>query len=674
MLKRMISTVFCFCLVLLAGYSSGCDNKANAQQKTVKKQKSAPKAKLPLAQVPQPRVKVLANLRREHPRLLFTKADQRRVEKTAAKNPLLAKMIRNLTYNAERMLTEPPVRPEKQDYGYSKVMLKQSRECLARVMTLSMAYRLGGDTRFADRAKKEMLQAAAFKDWNPRHFLDTAEMCCALAIGYDWLYDTLSQTDRATIRSAIITKALTPGMKDFFHYRRVAKRGWVYCPNNWNQVCNASLVMGALAVAEDNPTLATEVITNALYSIQNGMSVYQPDGAWLEGPGYWSYGTTYNGLMLAAMDSALGDIFGLAGAKGFVETGSYRIYTTRPNGAFFNYGDCATFADLSPVMFWLARRFNKPQYARFERQRIQDEFARHKGKYKINYGRPCRFYAMEIAWFVERSKSPGGEKLPLDAYFRGSVDIVAMHSSWSKDAIYVGFKGGDNSCSAHAHMDIGSFVLDSNRQTWAIDVGGNPYSMPGFFESGENGRRWKYYSNNSRSHNTLVIDGRIQRVKGSISKVINYLSTPTRAHAIVDMSNAYAGQAKKVLRGIAMLDRNRVLIQDEVTAPVGDVRWCMVTPADIKLDGTRATLSLNEHTLVAKILTPANARFRILSTSPPTKQENPNKGTRMLAAFVKPNGKKPIRLAILLTPIGKDWKKLPKPKLHPLNEWENSKK
>ena len=67
-------------------------------------------------------------------------------------------------------------------------LLDQSRAALRRISTLAGLYRLDGDHRKADRARLEMLAAAAFPDWNPSHFLDVAEMTNALAIGYDWLY------------------------------------------------------------------------------------------------------------------------------------------------------------------------------------------------------------------------------------------------------------------------------------------------------------------------------------------------------------------------------------------------------------------------------------------------------------------------------------------------------
>ena len=53
--------------------------------------------------------------------------------------------------------------------------------------------------------------------------------------------------------------------------------------NNWNQVCNAGMVFGALAIQEDYPELATEVIDRAFESISISMEAYGPDGAYPEG-------------------------------------------------------------------------------------------------------------------------------------------------------------------------------------------------------------------------------------------------------------------------------------------------------------------------------------------------------------------------------------------------------
>src|SRR6185437_2044680 len=109
-------------------------------------------------------------------------------------------------------------------------LLDKSRTALHRIILCSAMYRLEGDKRFADRAREEMLTAAAFADWNPSHFLDVAEMTNAMAIGYDWLYPVLSPQDRATIRKAIVELGLKEGLKIYERHN-----WWTVAHHNWNQ-------------------------------------------------------------------------------------------------------------------------------------------------------------------------------------------------------------------------------------------------------------------------------------------------------------------------------------------------------------------------------------------------------------------------------------------------------
>ncbi|MCD4825862.1 MAG: heparinase II/III-family protein, partial [Phycisphaerae bacterium] len=416
-------------------------------------------------------------------------------------------------------------------------------------------------------------------------------------------------------------------------------------------------------------------------SIPTSMAVYKLDGAWPEGPGYWIYGTNFNSLMISALDTALGNDFGLSKAKGFDKAGNFLMHIIQPGGKrCFNYADGGRGMNIASAMFFLARKFDRPVYAWFERQRMLRRIERHKkqhSEYRMRYADSSRLYAMEIAWFDDRGTVAGLDKQPLDILFRGIVPIVAMRSAWNDaGALYVGFKGGINTIS-HGHLDIGSFVLESDGVDWAIDIGADHYSLPGYWDKKENGQRWKYYRLGSKSHNTLVIDGKLQRVSDKQNKIISFLSTPDRAHAVLDMSNTYKGQAKKVLRGVAMLDRRAVLIQDEITAPAGEVRWGMLTEAKITLDGAKATLTKDGKTLSAEILSPAGARFKIVTPPKPGKKERPHpKNLSMLAVFVKPtgNGKQPMNITVLLKPTGPRWDELSLPKLRPLSEWENTAK
>ena len=67
----------------------------------------------------------------------------------------------------------------------------------------------------------------------------------------------------------------------------------------------------------------------------------------------------YAGLMVAAVESTLGDSFGLAEQPGFAQTGDFALHAVGPFGAAFNFGDSERGFDVSPLA-WLAHRFQRP--------------------------------------------------------------------------------------------------------------------------------------------------------------------------------------------------------------------------------------------------------------------------------------------------------------------------
>ena len=114
------------------------------------------------------------------------------------------------------------------------------------------------------------------------------------------------------------------------------------------------------------------------------------------------------------------------------------------------------------------------------------------------------------------------------------------------------------------------------------------------------------------------------------------------------MSAACEGQASSVKRGIALVGRRALQVTDEITGLDGEVRWGMVTKAMIELQGKTALLTESGRRLRAEIIEPADARFEIDSTKPPTDIENSNQGTSMLA--VKVERQADVRITVLLRP------------------------
>ena len=567
--------------------------------------------------------RLLQSLRPSHPRLLATESELQCVRQMIQSEPLARAWYAELRAKAAKMLDEPTV-------AYKLIgprLLAQSRRCLERIYTLGLLYRLDGDQRFAERLKHELFAAAAFKDWNPSHFLDVAEMTHAFGIGYDWLFDVLSAEERATIRAAIIEKGLKPSFVDTLPNGARGYNWWLTVTHNWNQVGNGGLTVGALAIADEEPELAERVIRRALDAIKLPMGSYAPDGGWDEGLAYWHYATSYTVYFLAAMATALGSDLAewqaLLRMPGFAVTGDFRLHAIGPLGRAFNYADASDRAEAAPELFWLARQFNRPLWAWHERQRS---------------GTP---HATDLLWFDPRGDGAKADNMPLDAFFRG-IDVAFFRSAWEDpQALYVGFKGGNNKAN-HSHLDLGTFVLDAHGYRWAVDLGSDNYNLPAYFGK----QRWTYYRLKTAGHNTLVING-VNQATSARAPIIAFHATSARAFAVADLTAAYP-MTQRVWRGVAMLDRERVLVEDEIEAeqPV-DIVWGMHTPAAISIDGTSATLKQGAETVQARIIAPAGATFEVASATPSTPDENQNAGIHKLIARL-PDKTRQARIAIVI--------------------------
>ena len=569
---------------------------------------------------------ILARLEKDHPRLLATARDFTRLKGWITTNTLAADWHGKLVKQGERILTDPPSQYEIPD---GLRLLDTSRRVVRRVQTLALLYRLSGDGRYASRAWQELSAAAAFKDWNPRHFLDTAEMTHGFALGYDWLYDVWTPAQRATLRAAMVDKGIK--LANDIHSQNT---WWAKARHNWNQVCNGGIGMGALAIGDEVPEVAGPFLAAALKSIQLPMAEFAPDGAWAEGPGYWDYATSYNVLFLAALESALHTDYGLAQMPGFAEAGMFPIYASGPSARTFNYADAHEGTIRAPQMFWLARRFHRPVYAWFEQQMASPQ-------------------PLDLLWLDPRAEAPPADALPLDKWFRHS-EVVTLRGAWGdREATYVGFKAGDNQAN-HSHLDLGSFVIEALGTRWAIDLGSDNYNMPGYFGK----QRWTYYRLRAEGHNTLVINpGEApDQDPAAAARITRFDSKPERAIAVSDLTPAYARQARRVERGIALLNRRCVLVQDEIeTDKPAEVWWFLHTQASTTLgaDGTTAILTRDNTRLEARILSPAQARFTVeeaqpLPTSPHPEMQAQNRGTRKLAIRLK--GVTEGRVAVMLIP------------------------
>ena len=606
----------------------------------------------------------LDTLAPSHPRLLASPERFEWLKRAIASNtiPQLTAWWATISKSASGILSQPVSVYAPDNRG---TILNISRKVIDRVYKCALVYRMNGDTTFAERAWAELQQVASsnFPDWHPGHFLDTAEMTHAAAVGYDWLYDYWTQPRRDTIRNAIITKGLNQSLTLYKN-----NSSWVASSsNNWNLVCNGGMIMGALAIGEKEEPLSEYILSKAVASAGRVMRHYTTDnGGWYEGPGYWDYTTDYNMHLMAALESALGSDFGLSDTCDVWETGMFPLYMVGPTRLSFNFADAGAGNMHGPQLLWISRRFNRPELAWHERNNGGSE-------------------VLDLLWYDTRGSDPQTMGLQPDNYFRGPsgttsfspADAVTLRSAWQDaDATFIGFKTGEIGAS-HGHLDAGSFVFDALGKRWAHDLAGDDYALPGYFSEPQ---RWTYYRLRAEGHNTLVINpGNIaDQVDGVKPPVVLYTSEPNveRSAVVADLTSAYG--ITRVWRGVQLFRLRRwALVQDEIQAASPATVWWFMhintsTTAQIDADGSAVMLTQSPDRVWLKVLS-GGASFSIanavpLPTSPNPSGQNTNAGYRKLS--LRLSGVTNTTLAVLMVPLNPgENPPTTLPALTPLADW-----
>lgn len=614
---------------------------------------------------------VAAAVAAERPRLMATDAAIARTRKLIENNDTVRSWNQAVVRLGELMLALPVLTPDAvldpneteqaplplvrsaQSSGGKATLLDIARRFGLRMQTLGLLWLISDDARYRDRAKAELLQVCgpAFADWAGDEFLVTAEFAFGAAIGLDWLYHALDDAERRRVAEALVRKAIEPGFVELDRSPPPPQR-WALKPTNWSLVCCGALMLAALAAAE-YATRAAEIFHRCRLAVRAGFDGYAPDGAWAEGPGYWHYATQYAIYLLDSLDTALGDDLGLDDSLGLSDTGLFRIHAAGPSGKLFNFADSEEKHSGGYWLFWLARRYGHPVEAWTEA---------HRGK----------VHPMDLLWYDEFDRNP--RLLPTARHFRGA-EVAMLRAGWDPSDAYLGIKAGANDFCRHSHYDLGSFVFDARGIRWALDLGPDNYALPGYFDPA---MKVQYYRTGTIGHNTLLIDGECQPPSAHAT-ITRSRFRPSLAVAVLDLSEAYP-KAANVLRGFALIAGKHVLIVDEIVPeqPISVIEWQMHTTASIEIDGPSAML---RHKAPHDGTAPVTCRLQViegagavLSVRPATPSgpdgQDENDGVAKLV-LSQVGVWRPVRIAVLLSPVGGDAKpfRLPAELRRPLGEW-----
>ncbi|MBN2450245.1 MAG: discoidin domain-containing protein [Lentisphaeria bacterium] len=602
----------------------------------------------------------LARLRAEHPRLILLDDEIPALRQFLTEDPRGRVWYESTRARAEEYRRRPVRKHELPD---GRRLLSVSRDVCERLYHWGLLYRLEGDRVWLDRAREEMEAVVAFPDWNPSHYLDTAEMMHAVGLGYDWFYDGLTGEQRGVIREGLWRHGLRLSHAAYMGLRGEGAQGWRGVTNNWNFVCNGGTAVAAMAVLDEMPEECSDILDQSFQYIQIPIRQFEPDGAWWEGLGYWGYSMRYFLAYLRALETAFGTDFGFVAAlqgTGFAKAGDFPVYLVSPLGSIYNFADSGsgsgTFQHWG--LFYLADRFRNPLYQHFQLERSRGSI------HDILYYRP---QAAEIAV----------QDVPLDKHFR-ETEVATMRSSWTdREATFLGIKCGRNGI-AHAHQDLGSFIFHALGEPWLIDPGTERQT---YLSHQHHLPKSHFYRIREEGHNTLVFDpaAGFCQDPGGRSSVVRFESCPQECFAVADLTHAYGKVAASVMRGYRLLDQRRAcLVQDEIRNGTARELWWFAhagvgTVPEVDASGRRAVFERNGRRCYAYLLSPEGVQFTAMAASPLPTSPNPeiqdaNRGMHKLG--IHWTAVTDVTIAVLFAPAY-DFESEPalRPEVAPLASW-----
>ena len=442
---------------------------------------------------------------------------------------------------------EPPPPPAEQR--------RQQNDVGIAIAEAAFVYKIEGDTKYLDAARKYMDAAVSYDIWGyasnkPNVDLAAGHLLYGLAWGYDLLYHDLTEKERARYREKLIKQARL--MADYFKPK--PGRTFAYSQNH-TFIPITGLGVAAYALYDETPEApAWASLTRAIYD--RVLATYSQDGYYYEGFEYWIFSTPWLVHYLDAHSHSTGE--DLYDRPGFRLMHQYVEHSMLPGGNYvFDFGDIFE----GP----LTRAGKGEEYPRTHPQ------GRFHTNYNLLYRLAQRFQSGEaqgvaawlkqfdqvnaedfwsLVWYDTNLKPVPIERQPAWHYFPDH-DVFYWRSDWSKKATAFAFKCGPPEghhtesllqqfpdwrlSSGHAHPDANSFIIFARGEYLTGDTGYAGLPM-------------------TEHHNTLLVNGKGQAKEG-------------------DGHDVFAAVSYELLNRIRIsevkVEQNQVIVRGDATAAYG---------------------------------------------------------------------------------------------------------
>ncbi len=438
--------------------------------------------------------------------------------------------------------------PKPIDLAYFKVdgeLRRAAGQVADGLWTLAFAYLVSGEPRYAEGAKRYLLQVSRWDPAGATSFASNDQVFRDIAIksamAYDWLYETLTPDERERVQRHLLAR----GQVLYQRYATGAHNILDFPYDSHGQSNIGYLGLVALAVARDLPEAAGWLE----YVVRVYANSFPPwggeDGGWSQGVTYWKWSCFFAFQFADALRSAAR--IDLYQKPWFRENGWFKLYFHPPWCTLSHFGDThpagVEAADANnlahygavygcPEFLWYADRVGAPPD-----------------------GSPYGYF------FYDRTVTPRPPIAAPHARHAADTGWVAMHSAlYRPDDIMLFAKASPYGSQSHSHADQNSFVIYAFGEPLAIDSGYYPW-----YGSAHHVQ----WAQQTQAHNTILVNGVGQPIQDITARgqSLAFHGGSTFSYWLGDAAGAYAGALTRFRRHILHLQPDRFLIFDDLAAP-----------------------------------------------------------------------------------------------------------
>lgn len=522
----------------------------------------------------------------ERPSYIFAKEDISAL--ISERKEALDTIKRNVEVALSRPMPNPPTfHWDPPSYAFKLYFSEHRLYCDRDLIACALLYALTGDEKAGEHGRKLLLRIC---DMNPLGPCDVAgkwddEIGISnvrnLPCAFDMLYPLLNNNQKDYVASTIAVYAKQCENK-------LQKIDYERNPSNSHAGRVPAYLGGAALVLKGTNVVPDETLKRWLsYSLDICCGIFPfyggNDGSWAEGVFYSSSYTKWYLPFYAAIERFTG--------KSMFNRPFYHRYTNFLihfcDHRYENHPFCDCYYETSLSEAWPGFFAQNPftVYA----EKFGPELARKRCK---EYSSQNIYYLHLLDQFIPTLKAP--EKVlthePEDVEVFPDSGFIAMHTELEdENDICVMARASRFSHDSHRHKDQGSF---------ALFCGGTSLISPsGYYGIGCGSNHHMQWTNSSKAHNTLLIDGIGQEAVPHLESVGKFVSVDKENKVcVMDMSSAYPNVSK--WQRMLSLFKDKLIVYDEIEANEQvEITYCLHTLSQPKNDGSIVSVERNSKKL-----------------------------------------------------------------------------